>query len=257
MTIQELHYEIKLAYNKIDSNHKKDLAPAQIDRIINKSQLELVNLIYAGDKTSNMNVGGFESTQLATDLISILTVKQPDQPKSTPDNIDLLRNVYEFKFKNLKYPYLDLIRLYLDTDCKNMSIGKIYQSSHDDLSMILTDAMTQPSKQWRRAIASIGKDSTDPTNSSVYIYTGGEFKIYSIDMEYLRQPKKVFFGGYDTLEYLSGDSTGYQSTDPPVDCEFPNRTQYLLVDIVVKNIAKILSDGDQVILTKQEIVNSI
>lgn len=54
MFIQELHYDIKSTYNKLDSNNRVDLVPAQIDRIINNSSLELVELVYGGN-TSKFN----------------------------------------------------------------------------------------------------------------------------------------------------------------------------------------------------------
>lgn len=35
MIIELWHYNFKLRYNKIDSQHKKDLNPAEIDEILN------------------------------------------------------------------------------------------------------------------------------------------------------------------------------------------------------------------------------
>jgi len=257
MFIQELHYDIKSTYNKLDSNNRVDLVPAQIDRIINNSSLELVELVYGGN-VSKLQQYGFEATQQLTDLLSNFVIKNPDQPTLSPASYNSDFQVYEFRLSDLEYRYLHLLRMYVTTNCGKIRIGKVYQNEHDDLNVILLDAMTRPSKKWKRLVAVLGRSSANDGTSSIYVYTNGEFTISGLDVEYLKYPDKVFFGGYDTLEYLSGDLTAPTSSDPPINSEFPDWVQRtLLINMCVGNISANLYDYNQSQLRDNKINNLI
>lgn len=148
--------------------------------------------------------------------------------------------------------------MYVTTNCGKIRIGKVYQNEHDDLNVILLDAMTRPSKKWKRLVAVLGRSSANDGTSSIYVYTNGEFTISGLDVEYLKYPDKVFFGGYDTLEYLSGDLTAPTSSDPPINSEFPDWVQRtLLINMCVGNISANLYDYNQSQLRDNKINNLI
>jgi hypothetical protein len=223
--IQDLHFLIKLKAQKLDSNSKADLTPAIIDTLINKQSGVFVDIFFSGNPQS-YNLG-FEMTQHRIDMLSDLLVKQPEQPSLIPQA--LKDGIYEVKFSSLKYPYRHLVRATTQTECGPVNIAL---EKHFTLNTILNDEFSKASKAWKRIPFTIGR-SSDGNGSSIYLYTDNKLSISSIDIEYIKQPREVFIGGYDSLNFLyTGE--GYTKEDSPVNPEISSNYFDILADLVVQ-----------------------
>lgn len=105
MTAQELRYDFKLKYDKVDSQTKQNFNPAEIDWILNWAQETLVKRRYG---QNNILRTGFEGTQKRIDDLSTLVVKYPKQPEVFLTNLG--DGVYELPLNSLLHDYLFFIR---------------------------------------------------------------------------------------------------------------------------------------------------
>jgi len=251
-TTRWIHKEIKLRYNKLNSNHKRSLPSPYIDDIIKKSTFDYIDLFATGNNLKKFKVG-FEVTQQRMDMLSTLVV-----PEETLDgtlfNDDI--GIYEFKLKNLTNKYFHKVRVfYYDKVCNK--IVPITIVTHDELDNILRSDLDKPSKKWDRLIAKFATDSDTSTESSLYVYTNKEFELSSITIEYIRCPAKAFVGGYDTLEYLEGDEDAPNQTSAVVNPDIPDKYCDVLVSICVQNLARILYDKAQLEFTNEDLLSKI
>lgn len=249
MNINEIHYRIKMRGNKLDSNYMKNLPPAQIDVLINDTTQDYIEMFYTGNNTQGYDVG-FEVGEQRIDMLSSLVVKNQEQAILAPSNYNSTLNMYEFKLSGLAQPYRHFVRAYIFSDCGTISLVSANLTQHDDLSSVLTDKTRKPSKLWKRIIATIGKDSSNFQESSLYIYTGGEFTITGVYIEYVKQPQVVYFGGYDSLDGL------YTVGDPQVDSDIPVTYHSLLCDMCIQNLFRnLLSPGAVGLFQKTNLTN--
>lgn len=231
MSITKLHWLIKERYNKLDSNHYRDLTPLQLDEAINKATYDFME----------RNV--FIEDQPRFDMISDLIITSPDQPAIAYHTVS--NDVYEFRLADLKYPYYHYKRAHVTTDC---GLTKVEIVGHGRLSDILTDSMQKPSKKWRRLIGTIAKTS-DGEGKSLYIYATPDWTIDTLFIEYVKKPSKVFFGGYDSIEYIEclnnngvTCSQYYNTSTDPVDLEIDETYHTLIADYAVLELTRTLKD---------------
>lgn len=229
--IQKVHYLVKQKWNKLDSNSNMDLTSAMIDMTINQVSRNYINYFFNSDGT--LKRVGLEGTQYNIDEIANLVISKPEQPSLTP--IDRGEGIYEVPFSYLTYKYFHLLRASTNTDCGVVSVDIL---PHSKLSQSLNDYYRKPKKAWRRALAKIAK-SSNGDGISLYVYTNGDFVIDTIDIEYIKEPKDVFFGGYDSIETVYGKE-GYTASDDPVDPEIRNLD--LLADMVVQELLTSVSN---------------
>lgn len=228
-----MHFEVKFRANKLDTQVLRDLPAAHIDRALNAATVDFVEGFYSGQSIVARNMG-FEVTQQRTDMLSTLVVKNPEQPDLAPVNFDATLNVYEVPFSNLVYPYVHILRVYVFTDCDGVSLTNVQLVQHDDLNVILIDPLRRPSLKWRRCIAAIGKTNNNIGESSLYVYTDGQFAVNSVRIEYIKRPVVVYYGGYNSLDGL------YTTGDPQVNSDLPEQYHSLLVDMTVQNLYRTL-----------------
>lgn len=245
MSVLKIVWLFKERYNKNDSNHYRDLTPIQIDQFINNGSFIFLE----------QNVFP-EMHQQKFDMVSNLIVTQPEQPAITPLTSE--NNVYEFPLSELKYPYLHYKRAYARTNCGTYQVEIVGQGRLND---ILKDEFQRPSKKWRRLIGSFAKNSSDNTKS-LYIYSEEGFEVNELLIEYVRQPKEFFSGGYNSIEFIecqraSGENCNqyYNAASPVQDLEIDPDYHTLIVDYAVKEAARVLKDGDALNL-KQDKINS-
>lgn len=233
MSIQKLHWLIKQRFNKLDSNHYRDLTPLEIDEAINDATFLLVSKIDTPE------------FQPYIEMVANLVITYPQQPLVEP--VASAGDVYEFDLNNLVYPYFSFKRAYANTDC---GLTKVELVSQGRLNDVLADQFSKPSKKWRRLIGTLAK-SSQSDGYSLYIYSESGFEIENLALEYVRQPVKVFYGGYDSVEYLeclqNGGTTAtcsqyYSSTDSPVDSEIDETYHTVLADYAVRELSRILKD---------------
>jgi len=66
--------------------------------------------------------------------------------------------------------------------------------------------------------------------------------IDGINGQYIKRPRKPFFGGYDTLEFLSGDTGFPANGNAPINMDIPETYCQVVVDIAVQNVSGNLKD---------------
>lgn len=230
MTIELWHYNFKLRFNKIDSQHKKDFNPAEIDEILNDAIKIWCETQYSGN---NITKQGAEVTQQKIDNLSSLLIQFPVQPLITSSLVT--EGVYEFPLsetKGLKFPYFHLMRVYGKiTGCTEKVSTKIIQ--HDDLDFILSDPHTKPSnKFFKRLVATFGKSSITSIESSLFVYTDG-FTIDGIYPEFYKKPNVISIGGYKDINNI---------LKTKVECDLPESFHTQIIDIAVQEASRILGD---------------
>ena len=238
MVISRLHYEIKFRYNKLNSNHKPDLLPAQIDDAINKASDDYVEIFYSGNNTKEYRLG-FEVTQQRDDMLSTLVV-----PEKTLAPTLVRTNLYKVS-TNITPSYRHFLKgTVVATGCSNTIPITIVR--HNDLDNLLADTNQKPSLKWCRCLGVFKSDG-------LYLYT--DYVITSVIIEYLSNPVKVFSGNYDSLEYISGDTSAYKIGDPIVQSNLPSTFHDLLVDMTVQYLARTLEDTNKFNLQKEQILS--
>lgn len=240
MTIELWHYNFKLRYNKIDSQHKKDFNPAEIDEILNDAIKIWVEEQYSGN---NVKRAGAEVIQQKTDNLSSLLIKFPIQPQLTTTLVN--DGVYEFPLsttKGLTHPYLHIMRGY--GKIKNCTEKvKIDFVEHDDLDFILSDPHRKPSNGFfKRLVGVFGKSSQASIESSIFIYTDN-FQIDGIYPEYYKKPVIVSIGGYRDIN---------NNLKTKVECDLPESFHTQIIDIAVQEVSRILEDTNRFQLTSQK-----
>lgn len=241
MTIERLHQEFKFRWNKANSNHKKDFYSPVIDDIFNKASEDYVEMFYSGNNSKNYKFG-FEVTQQRIDMLQSLIV-----PEST--QVATLVSVGRYRVNlNIFTPkYRHFLRAYVvPVECPTKRIP-VTIVRLNDLDTKLADANTQPSLLWNRCLGSI-------QGNTLRLYTK-DYTILSLYIEYLTDPVKVFSGGYDSLEFLNGDTLAYQSGSPKVTSDLPNHD--ILVDMTVQYIASTLEDVNKFQLQEKQILSKV
>lgn len=230
MNIAKQHLEFKIRGNKIDSNHVIDLKPYQIDSFLDNAALFICN--HWGELTR------FQGTQFSKDLFGTLLVKWPDQPEMLPSRSDV--GQYEYDLSKLKYDYFHLDSVYIK--CGNTIIPITIDENNNKHK--LNDSYQKPSFKWKRLSGTLAKSLGGETSLYVNSDVSLDDDSKKLRIEYVKYPKKVFFGNYDSIEYidcrkrfvnpsLSDCSQYYKSTDDPVDSELPKAYHDLQVDIAV------------------------
>lgn len=245
-----MHSEFKLRYNKINSNHKKDFPTEFIDDFLNEAQNDFVDICYSGNNAKRYKLG-FEFTQQRIDMLSSLVIPEEDI------SVSLFKtNIYRVNLSALTKTYLHYLSGYVTTSCGKIDLNLIRIS---DLETMLINENTKPSNMWRRCLAIETGNASTAKNQSLLVYTGGEFTITGATVTYLKQPVKLFYGGYNSLEFINGDSTAYDNTDPAVSCELPDvgQSHSMIVDIAVQLAASSIEDLQKIQTTENKITRTI
>lgn len=235
INIFRLHADIKLMFNKLNTNHKLNLPSAFIDDIINIVAQDFIEIFYSGNNVKQFKLG-FEVTQQRIDMLSNLVEgppkEDPIEAKSTTQE-----GVFEFDFSELNFNYLHFIRGYTTSECGNVNLEIV---QHDDLNKILNSATRGPSNVFLN-IPCVIRNSTTGESSSLYAYTNNKFDITKAYIDYIRCPKKVFSGGYDSVEYKFSKE-GYKKGDPPVNLEISEKYYSVFLTMVIQELARTLED---------------
>ena len=248
MTIDRIHHEIKFRWNKLNSNHKKDFPSAYLDDAINKATDDYIEIFYSGNNSKEYKFG-FEVTQQRIDMLQTLVPTDTDGSILSYTATLISTGQYKVNLAAFTPKYRHFLRAYVvPVECPEKKIP-VTIVRLNDLDTKLADANTQPSLTWNRCLGSI-------KNNNLVLYTK-DYTIASVKIEYLRNPVKVFFSGYDTLEFLGGDTNAYEDTDPKVTSDLPEQYHDLLVDMDVQYIARTLEDNNKVNLQKEQILNKV
>jgi len=240
MVISRMHFEVKVRLNKLNSNHKEDLRKELIDDAINKASDDYVEIFYSGNNTKEYRLG-FEVTQQRIDMLSTLVIPE----KSITPTL-VRTNVYKAS-TNITPSYRHFVRGWVIAEGCAQRIP-ITIVRHNDLDNKLRDDNQKPSFKWQRCLGTF-------KNDGLYLYT--DYVITSVVIEYLSNPVKVFSGGYDSLEYIQGDTSAYKSADAIVNSNLPVPYHDLLVDMTVQYLSRVLEDGEKFNLQKEQVLSKI
>ena len=246
MTVQEMHYELKLKLNKIDTQDYSNLLIPEVDWYLNEAQTVFIKQRYG---TTNIKREGFEESQKRIDDLKTLVVKEdPAIPTATtiPANVVSTTTdvgTYKADLSALAYDYMFLLRITCQgtkTSCQS-GTKRLWgiQVQHDDLDTVLYDPFYKPSFEWEEVPLVFGENPNDPTSDrqgSIYLYSDGTFSINSVFVEYLRHPLRISYA--NGVVDSSGAIIGYNYADgtPAAgvqNCELPEHTHKELVDLAV------------------------
>lgn len=233
MTIQRIHQEIKFRFNKINSNHKADFPPAYIDDAINKVAQDFVEMFYSGVQSNPTYNLGFEVTQQRMDMLQTLVV-----PDFTFTLNPYETNIYAGLITSLNQ-YSHFLRGYVIPEECNAKIP-ITIVRQNDLDLILNDSNQKPSLKWKRCLGVF-------QNNSLFVYT--DFTPDVCKITYLKQPNKVFIGGYDSLEYINGNIGAYKASDTPISSDIPEQYHNILIDMVVQYLSSLTQEDPNLVKT--------
>ena len=251
MNIKEFHYDFKVKIDKVDSLSKRNFNVAEIDWILNEAILLFVKERYG---ITNIKQQGFETSQKRISDLNNLVVKCPTikQPALIPNLVS--PNLWEVDLKDLKYPYLFLIRGECKVSKSNCAprVAILKQIPHDDLSTSLTNPFYKPSFLWQEVLTVFGRNNNTPDSTlsnsvnqqaSVYMYTD-DFAIDEVYLEYIKYPNKVSIGGYT---YLDG------SPSVLTECDLAEETHKEIVDIAVTEASRIIEDPEFIQLKERKL----
>ena len=225
MIVSKMHWLFKERFNRGSTNFYPDFTPMQIDQFIN----DAVEILLQKHSAR-------EDKQLFFDMLNPLLVTETITP--TEANF--------FSLSSLTQPYFYNKRIIANTDCGAI---KVIVEGQGRLNDILADAFQKPSNKWRRVIGVF-------ENNGIRVYSEGTTT--SLTITYYKYPKQVFFGGYDTLEYLnciktsSNCSNFYSRTSAPQDCEIHASYHARVVDVAVQEAQRTLGQ-ENIALTVNKI----
>jgi hypothetical protein len=104
MNIKEIHYQVKLNLDRVDSLANPDLNPAEIDWLVNEAQLIFIKQRMG---MNNQKRAGFETSQKRVDDLGNLVVKFPNQPSISPTEV--AAGIFEINLNSTLLPYMFLL----------------------------------------------------------------------------------------------------------------------------------------------------
>ena len=215
MNIIEMHYELDVRLNDIQSLNYNNFQIAEKDVYFNRGQIQLINQKY-GSNNNATSIKGFESSQKRIEDLKTLLVKGYDSPL-IPTLIDSDKYIYRYDLNNLNKKYLYFISSLITINKGVCSLNvPLMITEHDDIYTSLIDSNYSPSFEWMYVPANFSEQY-------IYVYTNNEYSLGSLYLDYLRYPKKIYNGNYNDIE---GNLLAQS------DCELPEYLHYELLDVV-------------------------
>lgn len=208
MTIEEMHYDFKKKFNKIDSQQHRNLLVPEVDWVLNEAQELFVKMIAFPRIKSYL---GFEKHQRSIDDIRPIVINGESIPVA--DNIVSLPEKYKY-----------FLRARVDMkkgNCTSKGVLKIRQ--HDD--EFEESVQHKSSFEWRHVNGVF-------TNQGIKLYDDGTFTNTSISLSYIEKLDWIhnaenFRNG--TYKRPNGDIlTGTQNSI------LPDHTHREIVDLAVR-----------------------
>jgi len=231
MTVQEMHYDFKIKFNKLDSNDYRDFQVPEIDWLLNEAQELFLKQRYG---INNITQQGFEGSQKRIDDLRNLVMKNISLPAS---QVALDPVSYD---GTLPTDYIFAIRVQAvvnKSSCGNKTVI-CKPTQHDDLSNCLSDPNYNPSYEWGEIPIVYGTLSNLAADANrIFGYTDGSFTVTSFILDYLREPARIAFPSGVGGQYNLPD--GSTIVLPNQDCELPEHAHREIVDI-----ATLIAAGD-------------
>ena len=212
MLIEEMHYDFKKKFNKIDSNQNRNLLVPEIDWVLNEAQNVFIDIVAEPRGRSFL---GFERTQKNIDDIKALVVNDQSLTSFVPkeDNIIKLPSDYRYFIRGQA--------IVSKGSCSNVR-ARVHIQQHDDEFEI--SPFDKSSFEWREVNGLF-------TQEGLKLYTDGTFTIKGMLLSYIRKPlfmhnAKDFRGG----KYRTPSGKLLEGKQ---DCELSEQCCREIVDIAV------------------------
>ena len=211
MTIQEMHYDVKMKLNKLDSQQYRNLIIPQVDWILNEAQELFVKMIAEPRIASHY---GYEIGQRT--WMDIRSVVEEEKSITPTNNIVTLPTDFWF--------YVSAFCEMEKDSCKKTS-HKIFIRQHDD--DFENSPFDRSSFEWKTVNGVFNKDGLKLFAS--------DFSITRILLTYIRKLKYIHNGlGFGPNGYKRPGVEGPEADcKEPVNCELPDSTHREIVDIAV------------------------
>jgi len=224
MTIAQVHSLFKERWNRLASDYHQDLSNYQIDRFLNDGMFQLLQRITRNETSSKF-----------TNLVNALV-----HPQSAIVPVRA-GNTYTVNLDTLDFPFYEIKRVIARTNCGPV---QVVMETHGRIQDLLGDAMRRPSQQWRRLLGVVEGSGTDRI---LRVYSEDGFVLNTLTIYYVRYPRDVFYGGYDTPDYLFCVSTGGTDCDrfdnsgtSPRTFDLPDVYHTLAIDFAVEETLRSL-----------------
>ena len=239
MTIEELHWNLELEYDKLSNSHHGRLTDPEKDRILNIAIHDYVEMFLHGTNPKKYNVG-FEVNQQRIDMLDTLVVSYPEQPLLTITQV--VTDIYSVDFSNTILTYKSYQSASMTVDNCPDDIG-ITVEQHGDLNTVLNDFHRSPSKKWKRGVGTI-------RNNILYIYTKGEYIPKGLKLTFIKKPAEVILGTYAALP--TPDEPNPTILLTKTECDLPSEYHDLVILLAVQNLQRIY-EQPSIVLTNNKI----
>lgn len=228
MTVEEMHYEFKLKFNKLDSSDYRNFQIPEIDWMLNEAMWLFLKQRYG---INNATQTGFEGSQKRIDDLRNLVVKYTSLPGTASVEANSWR-------ATLPADYIFAVRVIADcekTTCNDYQSTRMLTcrpTQHDDLDSTLKDSLYKPSYEWGEIPIVFGTESSTAADAdTIFGYTDGSFTVTSFFIDYLREPRRIAFPtGVPGGQYVYPDGTVVAANQ---DCELPEHAHKEIVDTAV------------------------
>jgi len=231
MTVEEMHYDFKLKFNKLDSSDYRNFQIPEIDWMLNEGMWLFLKQRYGINNAKNT---GFEGSQKRIDDLRNLVIKNVLLPSAASTEANSVS-------ASLPSDYVFAVRIKANaakTTCTDSKMITCRPTQHDDLDSILNDPNYSPSFEWGEMPIVYGTLSNAPADANtLFGYTDGSFTVSGFQIDYLRQPARIAFpSGVPGGSYVYPDGTVVAANQ---DCELPEHAHKEVVDTAV-----LIASGD-------------
>lgn len=211
MTIQEMHYDVKMKLNKVDSQQYRNLIIPQVDWILNEAQELFVKMIAEPRIASHY---GFEIGQRSWMDIRSIVVEE----KSIAPTANLVTLPTDFWY------YVSAYCTMKKGGCEKKS-HKIFIRQHDD--DFENSPFDKSSFEWKTVNGVFNENG-------LKLYAE-DFDIVEVLLTYIKKLKYIHnAAGFGTNGYIRPGVTGQEANClGSVNCELPESTHREIVDIAV------------------------
>lgn len=213
IAVEELLYDFRLSFNKIEREDNQVVPVEDIVLFLNRAQIFWVE---SRISPNNPLKTGYEETIKRIDDLQSLKVEFA--PITLVGITDSLYKGYSAALDS-SLKYMKYISSYIRAkkgDCAAELVVDLVRQN--DLSTLYFDTNFAPSFEWRKTLATLGNDK-------LTVYTDGKFVPEVLYLTYLRYPKAIDIEGYVKV---NGQASVRQ------DCELPYYAKSDLVDLAVK-----------------------
>lgn len=211
MTIEEMHYDFKKKFNKIDSQQSRNYLVPEIDWVLNEAQEIFKNQSYLT----------FEKNQTSRDNLRTLVVS----PKTDPSAFITIENNLVSLPSNYNH-FISGRVIMSKTGCKDTK-GILYVQQHDDETE--ESFFNKSSFIWKSVNGVFIGDK-------IRVYDDGTFINKTLELTYLRNPTYM----HNAESFRTGTYTtpAGKILTGKVNCDLPLETHRKIVDLAVLIAAK-------------------